>query len=176
MASPHPRHALLLLAALAALPAAALDPAQHGGGAACLAGDCDNGEGTIRSDDGNEYTGIWSGGRFTDGRTYRVRYGFEPSRTTELVFNAQGKPVSGTLLRGNPHTGSGTVGTFTGTFSARSTSCRATTSPAPVASCAICQLASACVPIPALPPQCSDRPCADVLRAQCDFVLRREHD
>ncbi len=117
MASPHPRHALLLLAALAALPAAALDPAQHGGGAACLAGDCDNGEGTIRSDDGNEYTGIWSGGRFTDGRTYRVRYGFEPSHTTELVFNAQGKPVSGTLLRGNPHTGSGTVGTFTGTFS-----------------------------------------------------------
>lgn len=110
-----PRPALLLLGALA-LPAGAQDATQHGAGARCIQGDCNNGTGTIRHEDGNEYTGAWSGGRFIDG-TYRVRYPFEASRTSELSFNAQGQPVAGTLLRGNPYgVPTGTVGSFTGTF------------------------------------------------------------
>lgn len=112
---PHSGAALLLLAALA-LPASAQDATQHGAGARCIQGDCNNGSGTIRYEDGIEYSGPWSGGRFTDS-SYRVRYAFDPARTTELVFNAQGQPVSGTMLRGSPHGGQGTVGSFTGTFS-----------------------------------------------------------
>lgn len=115
MLATDPRPALLLLGALA-LPAGAQDAAQHGAGARCIQGDCNNGTGTIRHEDGNEYTGTWSGGRFIDG-TYRVRYPFEASRTSELSFNAQGQPVAGTLLRGNPYgIPPGTVGSFTGTF------------------------------------------------------------
>lgn len=111
-----PRPALLLLGALA-LPAGAQDATQHGAGARCIQGDCSNGTGTIRHEDGNEYTGVWNGGRFVDGATYRVRHPFEASRTSELSFNAQGQPVAGTLLRGYPYGGRGVVGSFTGTFS-----------------------------------------------------------
>lgn len=99
------------------LPAVAIDPKQHGTAAQCVAGTCTSGEGTIRTQDGTEHTGLWTNGRYTEGRTYKIRSRIQPDRVTEMQVSGEGMPIQGTVLRGDPNNGQGTVGEFSGTFS-----------------------------------------------------------
>ncbi len=93
------RRLIAALIAAGAAGALAQDPAQHGSGARCLAGDCHNGTGTLLRGDGNQYTGAWSGGRFAGG-TYQVRWAVAPEQTHPLRMDAEGLPLEGTMVRG----------------------------------------------------------------------------
>jgi hypothetical protein len=85
--------------ALAAVAAHAQSPEVHGAGAQCLAGDCNNGVGTVRNVLGQEYTGPWRGGRFVAAE-YRVRWPAAPDRVTTLTTDGDGLIVRGTQVRG----------------------------------------------------------------------------
>jgi hypothetical protein len=119
--TPATRHRLLLgtlAGAALATPAWAIDSTIFGTGAVCVSGSCTNGEGTIRIQDGTETTGAWSQGRYLDGRSYQVRSPLQPARTTEMVYNSDGIPVRGTLLRGDPFSMKAPIGEFSGSFAA----------------------------------------------------------
>lgn len=97
------------------LPAIAIDQSLFGGDAKCVSGNCNNGEGTIRINDGTEFTGLWVNGRGTAGVVYKLRDAIQSSRITEVQFNAKGELAKGTKLR-NDLFSKKLVGEFTGTF------------------------------------------------------------
>jgi hypothetical protein len=66
--------------------------------AECIAGDCRNGTGTLRYLDGTEVTGARVNGEQTAG-TYQIRWPCQPDRTHALTYDAQKRPVSGTIIR-----------------------------------------------------------------------------
>lgn len=66
--------------------------------AECIAGDCRNGTGTLRYLDGIEVTGARVNGEQTAG-TYQIRWPCQPDRTHALTYDAQKRPVSGTIIR-----------------------------------------------------------------------------
>ncbi len=66
--------------------------------AECIAGDCRNGIGTLRYLDGTEITGARAHGEQMAG-TYQIRWPCQPDRTHALTYDAQKRPVSGTIIR-----------------------------------------------------------------------------
>ena len=112
----HPLAQAAVLCVLSSAPAFAIDAAIFGNGAQCVAGSCTTGEGTIRAQDGTEYSGTWQAGRHTEGKTYRVRSRLQPERVTEIEMHGDGTPIRGTVLRGDPSSGKGVVGEFSGSF------------------------------------------------------------
>ena len=102
-----------------ALPATAFPAStapQHGG--TCLSGDCVNGYGTVRGKSGNEYTGPWSNSWFTAGR-YSMLYIEYPGQHFDLVVDAQGYPLEGTVprhKRKGKHDSTYESSIYTGTF------------------------------------------------------------
>lgn len=75
--------------------------AQMEPGSQCVAGNCSNGQGTVRTADGVSYTGSFLGGRFTDA-TYEVRYPGLPSQSFPMKMSAATqRPVEGTQIRGD---------------------------------------------------------------------------
>lgn len=106
-----------LIAAVLALGTAAAQaqhPEVHGAGAQCLAGDCNNGVGTVRNVLGHEYTGPWRGGRFI-AADYQVRWPAAPERVTTITTDADGLIVRGTQVRGLAD-GMYKPSTFSGSF------------------------------------------------------------
>ena len=97
-------------------PALALDTALFGTSATCLSGNCDNGQGTIRLGNGEEYSGSWANGRFVAGGVYQVRNPVAPDRLVAIQYGADGMPEKGTVLRGSKADMRGLVGEFTGSF------------------------------------------------------------
>ena len=88
---------LVLLTGAAAL---AQSPEVFGAGATCVAGNCSSGQGTVRSAEGTEYTGAWSGGRYVDG-AYQLRYAGLPDKTFAVTMSAASqRPTEGTFVRG----------------------------------------------------------------------------
>ncbi|WBY02748.1 hypothetical protein PE066_04200 [Ramlibacter tataouinensis] len=108
------RQLIVALLAAGATVAMAQDPAVHGTGARCLAGDCHNGTGTLLRGDGNQYTGPWIGGRFAGG-TYQVRWAADASQTHPLRIDTEGLALEGTMVRGLGDWAKATS-TYTGTF------------------------------------------------------------
>lgn len=108
------RRLIAALVAAGAASALAQDPALHGSGARCLAGNCHTGIGTLLRGDGNQYTGAWSGGRFAGG-TYQVRWAADPGQTHPLRIDTEGLPLEGTMVRGLGDWAKATS-TYTGTF------------------------------------------------------------
>ncbi|TFY97160.1 hypothetical protein [Ramlibacter humi] len=107
------RRLIAALVAIAAAGAAAQDVEQHGRGAQCLSGDCQNGVGTIARQDG-QFTGPWRAGRFAGGQ-YEVRWPGDPSRTYPVRMDAEGMMLEGTQVRGAGDFRKVTS-TYTGTF------------------------------------------------------------
>lgn len=108
------RRLIAVLLAAGAAGALAQDAAQHGAGARCVAGNCQDGTGTLLRGDGNQYTGPWRGGRFAGG-TYQVRWALAPEQTHPLRIDAEGFALEGTTMRGVGDWAKATS-TYTGTF------------------------------------------------------------
>lgn len=86
----------------------------------CIAGDCKNGQGTMRFPDGTEVTGLRVNGEQVAG-TYQIRWPCQPDKTLALTYDAAQRPVSGTLVRTCVADGVGLskaprVASFSGTF------------------------------------------------------------